>query len=234
MTGRGPETTAGGARPFDGCIRDAGLRGAVAYWDALRGGRAVPPRLELDPTAFRPHLQNAAILEIPRPGAVRVRLAGAAISRLLGMEVRGLPLRALFDLSDRARIADLAERALGAPEAVLMDVVAPAPRFGRPRAESLQGQIAILPMTDANLEVTRALYVMSTPDGPPGAATPPLRWCMTHHRAVSLVPGQPVLAAEPLRHAPRHAPVGAMDEDESERRGPLARARFRVIDGGLS
>jgi hypothetical protein len=93
-------------RRLDGIVRDPALRAAIGYWDSLRGARCLPARMDLDPGMLRPHLQDAAILEVAGPGSLRIRLGGARINALLGMDVRGLPLRALFDLSERARVSD--------------------------------------------------------------------------------------------------------------------------------
>jgi hypothetical protein len=221
-----------GRRSLDGLVHDPALRSAIACWDALRDGRLVPPRLLLDPVALRPVLQQCAILENPRPGSVRIRLAGARISAFMGMEARGLPLRALFDLADRGRITAEAERALAEPGVLLLGAVSPAPRHGLPDAPVLRAQIAILPMSDVEGAVTRALLVMG--DTASGSTRPPeaQRWSVAQVDRVALKAGVPVLTSEARPHIV-HAVVHA-DEEASETKGALARARFRVIEGGLA
>lgn len=223
-------------RPLDRIVRDPVLRAAIGYWDSLRGTHLVPPRMALDPAQMRPHLQNAAILEAPRPGTVRIRLAGARINALMGMEVRGMPLRALFDLADRGRVSDAAEQALADPAVLILDVRAPAPRHGVSRAEELRTQIAILPMADNDLATTRALYVMSDVEGATARSGDQYRWSITSLDAVPIEANVPVLSGERLRRpylAPAHA-TDAQPEAEPELRGAFARARFRVIEGGLA
>jgi len=232
MTGHVPEPRT--PRRLDAALHDAGLRAAIGYWDSLRGPRALPARMELDPAALRPHLQDAAILELSRPGSLRIRLGGARINALLGMDVRGLPLRALFDLSERARVSSEVEAAMRAPAALLLDVISPAPRFGRPEAELLRAQIAILPMTDADLAPTRALYVMGAVEGEARPADTPHRWCTTQMHKLLLTPGEPVLSDAPALRPARRGDTAHRDETTSETRGLLARARFRVIEGGRS
>jgi hypothetical protein len=233
MTGHVPETRQ--TRRLDGVVRDPGLRAAIGYWDSLRGGRALPARMALDPAALRPHLQDAAILEVARPGSVRIRLGGARINALLGMDVRGLPLRALFDLSERAQVSADVEEAIARPAVLILDLMSPAPRFGRPEADALRAQIAIMPMTDSELGATRALYVMGAVSGEASRAEAPHRWCTTQVHSLPLRAGEPVLAAAPPIRADRPvAPPSQGDETETEARGLLARARFRVIEGGLS
>lgn len=231
-------------RRLDDIVRDPGLRAAIGYWDSLRGARALPARMALDPAALRPHLQDAAILEIAGPGSLRIRLGGARINALLGMDVRGLPFRSLFDLSERARLSAEVETAIAEGTLLILDVISPAPRFGRPEAERLGTQIAVLPMTDADLAATRALYVMGPVSGTPSAADAPHRWCTTGIHRLPLRAGEPVLTEiptirAPVRHAedartaaPREEPPRT--EAQTEARGPLARARFRVIEGGLA
>jgi hypothetical protein len=232
MTGHLTETRR--LRRLDGVIGDAGLRAAIGYWDSLRGARVLPSRMDLDPTALRPHLQNAAILERAGPGSLRIRLGGARINALLGMDVRGLPLRALFDLSERARVSADVEAAMAEPALMILDVMSPAPRFGRPEAEGLRTQIAVLPMTDADLAPTRALYVMGAVEGEVRKTDAPHRWCTTNMRKLQLRPAEPVLSDPPALRRPRVVTTPARDEAATEARGPLARARFQVIEGGLS
>jgi hypothetical protein len=221
-------------RRLDGILRDPALRAAIGYWDSLRGTRCLPARMEIDPAMMRPHLQDTAILEIACPGSLRIRLGGARINTLLGMDVRGLPLRSLFDLSERARISAEMEAAIGAARLLILDVTSPAPRFGRPETETLRAQIAVLPMTDADLAPTRALYVMGAVNGETRKADAPHRWWATQIHALPLRAGEPVLTETPLIRPARPAPRPATDETTSESRGPMARARFRVIEGGLS
>lgn len=234
----GPDTRHTTTRPLDRRVQDPALRSAIGYWDGLRLGRIVPPRMALDPAEMRPILQQAAILEHPRPGTVRIRLAGARISALMGMEVRGMPFRALFDLADRARATQEVERALAEPAMLLLDVIAPAPRYGVPPV--LSTQIAVLPMSGADFTITRGLFVMGDTDGAePGAPQPenPHRWSLSAVERVPLRVGEPLLSLETVGTAAPAAPAPlaeTADEDESEERGLLARARFRVIEGGLA
>jgi hypothetical protein len=234
----GPDTRQTATRPLDRLVRDPALRSAMGYWDGLRLGRIVPPRMALDPAEMRPLLQQAAILEHPRPGTVRIRLAGARISALMGMEVRGMPFRALFDLADRARATQEVERALAEPAVLLLDVVTPAPRYGVPPV--LRAQIAVLPMSGADFSITRGLFVMGDTGGAePGAPQPenPHRWSLSAVERVPLRVGEPLLSLETVGTAAPATPAPlaeTADEDESEERGLLARARFRVIEGGLA
>lgn len=82
------------------------LRG---YWEGLRRGRDVPARAEVDPRGLEGTLEYAFILERVAPGMARFRLSGMHLNDLMGMEVRGMPLTALFAPEARKRIADATE-----------------------------------------------------------------------------------------------------------------------------
>ncbi len=232
MTGPISHETA--QRPLDRLLDDPTLRAAAGYWDGLRGGMLVPPRMALDPAEIRPLLQRAAILERTRPGSVRIRLGGARISEMMGMEVRGLPLRALFDLAERTRITAEIERALAEPSILLVEVASPAPRY-QPQAR-LRTRLLVLPMSDREHAINRALYVMGDVEGEASPTTEaPCRWSIERIERVALHVGVPV--ATPEEVTPRRAaqaPPPGVEEDELETRGPMARARFRVIEGGLA
>lgn len=221
-------------RPLDRLVRDPSIRSALTYWEELRAGQLVPPRLALDPARMRHLLQQSAILEQVQPGTVRIRLGGARISALMGMEVRGLPVRALFDLSDRGRIAAEVTRAFETPSVLLMNLAAPAPRHQMGTAH--RTQMAVLPMSDQNFCVNRALLVLG--DREAGADRPietPLRWSVERLDMVPLRAGAPVtshVSASTVRTAA--PPRTEASENESEARGLMARARFRVIEGGLA
>lgn len=223
------------ARTLDKMVRDPSLRAAITYWDSLRGNQIVPPRLSLDPAVMRPHLQNSAILEVARPGSIRIRLGGARLSALMGMEVRGMPLRAIFDLADRGRISDATEAALATPSILVADAVSPAPRFAPSPEAQLRTQIVILPMSDSTFSITRALYVMGQVEGPDHGIDGPHRWSLTRLRNVPVHVEVPVLEVERMaRIRPAAQRDQSTDEAQAERIGAFARARFRVIDGGLA
>jgi len=77
-----------------------------AYWEALRDGRLMPQRAEVDPRGLESALEFAFILERIAPGVGRFRIAGMHLNDLLGMEVRGMPLTAMFDPAARDKVQE--------------------------------------------------------------------------------------------------------------------------------
>ncbi|MGB3556658.1 MAG: PAS domain-containing protein, partial [Jannaschia sp.] len=86
------------------------LEEAWRYWSSLRSGNALPRRDALDPRAMSLTLGHSMILDRVRPGTVRVRLGGRVMNDLMGMEVRGLPVRAFFEVAQRDGAVDLVEQ----------------------------------------------------------------------------------------------------------------------------
>ncbi len=111
--------------------RFAAVQEIAAYWEALRDGRLMPKRSEIDPRGIEGALEYAFVLERIAPGIARVRVAGSHLLNLMGMEVRGMPITAFFtpaarnslnsmmeDVFERPAVADLTlmgERAVGKP-----------------------------------------------------------------------------------------------------------------------
>ena len=77
-----------------------------AYWEALRDGRLMPKRAEVDPRGLESALEFAFILERIAPGVGRFRIAGMHLNDLLGMEVRGMPLTAMFEPGARDKVQE--------------------------------------------------------------------------------------------------------------------------------
>ena len=234
---------------------DARLTAVIRYWDDLRDGRPVPARVEVRPTDLTPHLSRICILERPRAGTMRMRLAGATLCSRMGMELRGMPFRALFEMEDRGLAMTAAEMAIATP-AVSILALSRQERGGAV-AEAV---MAILPLSDTRGGLTRALAHYSErpavtpfvtgirgrfaisgvwsldipetgrlalpaasrtgadPDGRPG-----VRLVSRGGRAQSAL----ALTASRLDCPGQSDPAGA-----ESRPDPVARPRFRVIDGG--
>ncbi|MFC5737532.1 PAS domain-containing protein [Sinirhodobacter huangdaonensis] len=124
-----------------------------AYWEALRRGRLVPARADVDPRGIERALEYAFILERVAPGIGRFRLAGMHLNELMGMEVRGMPLTALFTPQGRKHVTEALEAVFGGP--AIADLrLASESGPGRPR---LEARLLILPMKSDLGDITRAL-----------------------------------------------------------------------------
>lgn len=135
---------------------DPRITAVLRYWDELRGNRTAPGRVEIRPSAITRHLSRICILERPRAGTLRMRLTGATVSSRMGMELRGMPFRALFDLDHRAQAMDAAETAMTTPAVSILSL-------GRVERTGIvaEATLAILPLTDTRGGLTRAMAIYS-------------------------------------------------------------------------
>lgn len=81
-----------------------------AYWDGLRRNGALPQRADIDPRALPGCLANSFLIERVSAGISRFRLAGAVLSEVMGMDVRGMPFLALIEPAERTRMAERMEQ----------------------------------------------------------------------------------------------------------------------------
>ncbi len=142
--------------PFAGArkdMRSQAMSEVRAYWEALRNGRMVPLRSEIDPRGIERALEYAFILEKAAPQVARFRLAGMHLTDLLGMDVRGMPLTALFTPAARAQIATVTEAVFAAPQIAELSLAAET-GFGRPPMEA---RMLMLPLRSDLGDITRAL-----------------------------------------------------------------------------
>jgi hypothetical protein len=139
MTGFG--SGIGGGRT-ETVAAEAMLRQVRGYWQALRVGDALPLRARIDPRGIEGALERAFLIERIGPGQARFRLAGSFFADLLGMDLRHLPVAALFDPLARPRLAEVLEQVFTAP--AVAELALEADRgLGRP---ALSGRMLILPV----------------------------------------------------------------------------------------
>ncbi len=129
-----------------------------AYWEGLRNGRAMPARAEVDPRGIADVLQYAFVLERMAPGLARIRLAGMHLNDLMAMEVRGMPISAMFLPDARAEVQRAVQEVMETPAVVRLTLGSDT-GFTRP---PLEGQMMLLPLRDAQGLVTRILGVLET------------------------------------------------------------------------
>jgi hypothetical protein len=134
------------------------LQEVRAYWEALREGRALPRRDQIDPRGIAEALEQVFLVERMASGQARFRLAGMHLHDLMGMEARGMPMTALFEPAARARFSDALEAVFTAP--AVLDVWLEAERgIGR---GALAGRLMLLPVTGSKGEPDLALGCLAT------------------------------------------------------------------------
>jgi hypothetical protein len=134
----------------------AALSLVEAYWDALRAGREMPKRSEIDPRGIESALEHAFILERVAPGVARMRIAGSHLHDIMGMEARGMPITAFFEQDARLKIAGLLEEVFQTPATaeVLMQSSA---SLGQ---STLEARMILLPLKSDLGDVSRILGCM--------------------------------------------------------------------------
>lgn len=125
-----------------------------AYWQALRKGNDIPKRSEIDPRGIEQALEHAFILERIAPGIARLRIAGSRLNDVMGMEVRGMPLTALFHAPHRRGIADILEEVFQRPATASLQLVSDDEGAGRP---DLHARMTLLPLRSDLGDVSRIL-----------------------------------------------------------------------------
>ncbi len=124
-----------------------------AYWDALRAGREMPKRAEIDPRGIESALEFAFILERVAPGVARMRIAGTHLHDIMGMEARGMPLTAFFEHDFRLRVAGLLEEVFQTPGTADI-VMQSSGSLGQP---ALEARMVLLPLKSDLGDVSRIL-----------------------------------------------------------------------------
>jgi hypothetical protein len=143
----------GGAQPAFPAIQEV-----RAYWEALREGRALPRRDQIDPRGIAEALEQVFLVERIAPGHARFRLAGMHLHDLLGMEARGMPMTALFEPAARARFSEALDTVFTTP--AVLDVWLEAERgIGR---GALAGRLMLLPVTGSKGEPDLALGCLAS------------------------------------------------------------------------
>lgn len=127
-----------------------------SYWTALRGARRAPARSDIDPVRIEDALDYAFILEHVAPGIFRFRLAGAHLNELMGMEVRGMPITAMFSPSSRMIASQQIERVFRDTKPKEMRLAS----LADPQNAHLDAQLLLLPLQSDSGQINRALGVL--------------------------------------------------------------------------
>ncbi|PCD76908.1 PAS domain-containing protein [Pseudothioclava arenosa] len=200
------------------------LRG---YWEGLRNGRLVPARADVDPRGIERALEYAFVLERVAPGMGRFRLSGMHLNDLMGMEVRGMPLTALFTAPARQRIAELTETMFHDPAVVEITLRAEA-GIGKP---PLGAKLLMLPLTSDLGDISRALGCLIA-EGAIGRA--PRRFEVAGAEVAPILQDLPMQrGTRPEPQAPNPTLVATPESSALQALSPEERrAMFRIVKTG--
>lgn len=123
------------------------------YWRGLCGNGSLPRRADVDPADIDGALPYTFVAETVAPGIARLRVAGRMLNDMTGMDVRGMPLSALFSADARPMLADGITSLMQGPALVDMPVRLPRTMLRRAQA----GRLLMLPLLDRDGAVTRIL-----------------------------------------------------------------------------
>jgi hypothetical protein len=170
------------------------------YWNALRNGRPIPWRREIDPGQLRSWLPRIALLEQAGPQHTIFRLAGTSICAAFGRELRDHAMASLWRGPDRTAVEAALEATLTERKAFLV-------RFQALALERrpLAGEMALLPLLDDAGSPSRVMASFAIePDAQRLASKPFLRLQLLE--TISIVPDRDRVtlaqtAVSPLRPA---------------------------------
>ncbi|UXX83589.1 PAS domain-containing protein [Roseovarius pelagicus] len=162
------------------------MEAVIAYWQRCRVNGPVPRRSDIDPRGIEPLLSNAFIVERIAPGLARLRVAGAHLSDLLGMEVRGMPISAFFNPDQRDALAQHLVQVFDAPAIMHLSLRSD----GAYGTSALTGSMVLLPLASDLGDISRALGCLITHGD---VIRAPRRFDITHHRTSAI---DPALSAE--------------------------------------
>jgi len=128
-----------------------------AYWNQQRKGRLVPSRSDIDPMGLEGVLGNVFIAERISTGLARFRIAGSHLNDIVGLDVRGMPVSAIFNSVDREKLAQSLKAVFDHPATVHVKLES-AKSFGRGH---LAGEMMFLPLRSDLGEISRALGVVA-------------------------------------------------------------------------
>lgn len=153
-----------------------------ARWQSCRAGLDVPTRSAIEERGLGPAEDCAFIVECKAAGQARFRRAGGLVRDLMGMEVRGMKVDAIFDPAFRGDAATVLGAVLDGPAMAELGLVSP----GSPATTELKARMVLLPLRGRNGAIEWILGALAT-DGPIGR--PPRRFGITG-KILTAIPGK--------------------------------------------
>ena len=133
-------------------MQDPIILDVLSYWENLRAGRLAPMRSELDPRQITGALDHTFVLEYNGPLDVRFRLAGMALCQMMGMELRGMPARALIETGHRDELSRVLDDLVVSPK--IVEVLL---KTSTNSSSQLNARMLLLPMQNDAGQFTRIL-----------------------------------------------------------------------------
>ncbi|SDX50091.1 PAS domain-containing protein [Roseicitreum antarcticum] len=189
----------------------------MAYWGRLRLGAegGIPARAAVDPKEIGAHLGQVFIAALTTPRVARLRIVGAGISDLMGLDPRGMALCALFAQPARQELRDAFAQVASGARVLLPLQSEPLP--GQPR---LTAVMALMPLRAADGAVTQILGVIGV-NGTPGAF--PRKLGLASTRIVAGGTHRPADTPTGLASVPSEAPRAALNAQPATPRPQLVR-----------
>lgn len=193
-----------------------------AYWDALRRGRDVPNRSDIDPSQVRHILADLFILEMTDAGEIRFRLAGTRICALFARELRGSRFDSIWRGEQTAQLAEIAAHVMATTTPVVMSAAA---NIGT--SDRLPAELVLLPLRSPDGGVDRIIGSLTPLSRPAWLEATPVNFLdlkgVRQLELPSSPPGQP---RDPTGAKPPVPTQGAIT-------GALRRVlHLRVLEGG--
>ncbi|MFP7570594.1 PAS domain-containing protein [Marivita sp. S2033] len=133
------------------------------YWHDLSAACPVPRRSAVDAGAIQDALEYAFMADHLSCGHARLRVAGGALSAIMGMEVAGMPLSVLAIPPARKAFNLHIARVFDEPVQLCMNLHAAA-QYGKP---SIEAQLRLYPLRDDVNDITKCIgtFITSGPTG---------------------------------------------------------------------
>jgi hypothetical protein len=151
----------------------AEIRQLHDYWERLRAGDGVPYRSDVDPRDMECNARNLFVVEETGDRVYRFRLAGSALLEAFGMELRGMPPRAVMEGRSRESLSALIGEVLDEPGVGYLRLSP----VGGSCSDGLW-EMLLLPLRTDLGRIERILGGLHPVSGSPRAANRPLRFAI--------------------------------------------------------
>ena len=132
---------------------DTSISAIEHHWAQLFDGKVLPDRRDISPKTLSSTLSQTFIAEKNTAGVIRFRVAGSMFDDLLGMDVRGMPVGAIFLPQSRENLSAALLEAETRPAQLRMQLRAPQ-SIGQPE---IIARLGLLPLAQTRQDSTQFL-----------------------------------------------------------------------------